>query len=188
MPVSLYEIPSQLHHYLRHYKSGRYPGRRHEFSLKVVSLLCHFLSLHRGCITDEAGCDWDVMTVVPSSGGRQGEHPLVRALRYVPSVFETYEELLEPGSAAVSHNQASDSGFRPVENLAGKRVLLVDDTFTSGARAQSAASALAGGGARVVAVVPVGRVIDPSREQTREWWEAQKRLPFAFTTCCLEPF
>jgi chromosome partitioning protein len=35
---------------------------------------------------------------------------------------------------------------------AGKRVLLVDDTFTSGARAQSAASALSNAGAEVVAI------------------------------------
>jgi predicted amidophosphoribosyltransferase len=42
------------------------------------------------------------------------------------------------------------------------RILLVDDTFTSGATFQSAASALALGGADVIAGVVIGRVIDTS--------------------------
>lgn len=188
VPVSLYEIPSQLHHYLRHYKSGRLPQRDDEFSLKVISLLCHFIGRHRRCIEMEAGGGWDLITTVPSTSGRYGEHPLVSALRRVPRIFSTYERLLEPGPVKVGHRVASDRGFVPVRALSSRRVLLVDDTFTSGARAQSAASALNLAGAVVVAIVPVGRVIDPSWEPTREWWEHQKRQRYNFGSCCLEPF
>lgn len=187
VPVSLYEIPSQLHHYLRHYKSGIYPEREHEFSLNVASLLCYFLGQHRACIAAASGGDWEVITSVPSSSGRQGEHPLVTALRRVPSVFTTYEALLGQGPVQVGHNKASDGGFRSTRKLTGERVLIIDDTFTSGARAQSAASALSNGGAEVVAIVPIGRVIDPSWEPVGEWWKAQRRQPFSFDTCCLEP-
>jgi hypothetical protein len=187
VPISLYAIPSQLHHYLRHYKSGAYPRQEQEFSLKVVSLLCHFLGKHRHCIEAQAGRSWNIITTVPSTSGRPGEHPLVKALRQVPSVFQTYKQLLEPGSMPLGHNRASDRGFRPTSTpLDNVRVLLVDDTFTSGARAQSAASALSNAGADVVAIVPIGRVIDPTWEQAADWWDHQRRSPFSFTTCCLE--
>jgi hypothetical protein len=187
VPVSLYEIPSQLHRELRGYKSGGRPRLADHFALRVAGLLSHFLGRHGGCIEMRFGEPWDVLTNVPSTTGRVGEHPLVSALRRVPHEFETYEPLLGPGSVSVGHNSASDEGFRPVRRLGGERVLLVDDTFTSGGRAQSAASALNVGGAEVVAVVPAGRVIDPSREHVAGWWEGQKRRPFSFDRCCLEP-
>jgi predicted phosphoribosyltransferase len=43
------------------------------------------------------------------------------------------------------------------------RVLLLDDTYVSGSRGQSAAAALRLSGARSVLVVPVGRVLRPER-------------------------
>jgi hypothetical protein len=41
------------------------------------------------------------------------------------------------------------------------RILLLDDTYVSGARAQSAVSALREAGASRILIVPVGRVIRP---------------------------
>lgn len=186
VPVSLYAIPSQLHHYLRNYKGGRLPAREQDFSLKVAALLCHFLGKHRSCIAGEAGAEWEAVTSVPSSGDRQGEHPFVRAMRYVPSFFEAYRPLLARGSVAVSHNNANDAGFQVTHDVRGRRVLLVDDTYTSGARAQSAASALSIAGARVVAIVPVGRVITPSAEHVTDWWRERLAERFTFDTCCLD--
>ena len=189
VPISLYEIPSQLHHILRYYKSDSYnAARRHDFAVKTVVLLCHFLGLHRACIKVAAGVDWDVVTNVPSSSGRAGEHPLVAALRMVPSVFESYEPLLRRGPGAIDHLVASDDGYLATGSVRGRRVLLIDDTFTSGARAQSAASALALAGARVVAIVPIGRVVDPHWDHMPEWWDVQKRKRFTFRDCCLDPF
>ncbi len=47
--------------------------------------------------------------------------------------------------------------------LEGARVLLLDDTYVSGARAQSAAAALRLAGAASVVVVALGRVLRPDR-------------------------
>ena len=47
--------------------------------------------------------------------------------------------------------------------VAGARVLLLDDTYVSGARAQSAAAALARAGARCTLIAPLGRVLRPGR-------------------------
>jgi hypothetical protein len=127
----LYEIPSQLHHILRHYKSGGYPRLEADFSTRVVSLLAHFLRHHGSCIETAAGGGWDVITAVPSSRQRAGEHPLVTAIRRVRSLRDQFELLLERGPEQVGHNTASDNGFRVARSVRGERVLLIDDTFTS---------------------------------------------------------
>ncbi|MBV8302842.1 MAG: phosphoribosyltransferase [Acidimicrobiia bacterium] len=188
VPVSLYQIGSQLHQALRYYKDGRYPARAARFSRDVAAVLARFLALHEECITAAGRGPWDVITSVPSSIGRPGEHPLVRALRHVPAVFEQYEPLLAQGDEPVNHVRPADRAYRVTAAVGGRRVLLVDDTLTSGARAQSAASALNVAGANVVAIVPVGRVVDRSWAHLSDWWNDRSRMPFSFETCCLDAF
>lgn len=187
VPISLYEIPSQLYHVLLHYKSDRSPALHDQFGAHVVSLLSYFLTTHGEHIEEVAGGEWDVITTVPSSGDRGGEHPLVIAINRVQSLQDQYEQLLGRGSVAIDHLRADDDGYRVTRPLDGERILLVDDTFTSGARAQSAASRLALDGGQVVAIVPIGRVIKPGfNEANSEYWKQQRRTPFTFDTCCLE--
>jgi hypothetical protein len=187
VPISLYEIPSQLHHLLRHYKSGKYPRHQEDFSVRVVSLLAYFLATHGTCISKRGGGEWDVVTSVPSSRPRVGEHPLVTSIRRVKLLGERFEMLLQLGTGQVGHLNASDDGFAVTRSVSGKRVLLIDDTFTTGATAQSAASALALGGATVVAIVAIGRVINPSfNEMVEGYWKRQRAVPFTFDRCCLE--
>lgn len=70
--------------------------------------------------------------------------------------------------------------------MGGRHVLLLDDTFTTGAALQSAASALAVAGAQVVAAVVVGRVINPEfSAQAGELWRSAAATPFDFERCCL---
>jgi len=87
----------------------------------------------------------------------------------------------------LDRNQAHDTGFAVTDNVNGLRVLLVDDTFTTGARLQSAASALTLAGAHVVAAVPIGRVIHPAYNSgAKELWETARRQGFNLDVCCLE--
>ncbi len=189
VPVSLYEIPSQLHQELAGYKRSHDQAVRARSSLRVISILCHFLRLHRSCIAESAGGDWSTITGVPSSTGRGTEHhPLISALQRVPAVYEEYEDLLQRGPAPIRHNKASDTGYVARRPLSGERVLVIDDTFTSGARSQSAASTLALAGAEVVAIVVVGRVINPGfTATTRAFWEERRSQHFSFDTCCIHP-
>lgn len=99
-------------------------------------------------------------------------------------------EILARGPAALGHLLASRDGYRAVAGPGGRdqgrdlaradvdaapraadagpaggsaaRVLVVDDLYTSGARAQSAAFALRRAGLDVVAVVPIGRLVEPA--------------------------
>jgi orotate phosphoribosyltransferase len=67
-------------------------------------------------------------------------------------------------------------------------VLLIDDTMTTGAHVQSAASALMLAGATVVAAVPIGRYLNPVRgkEPVRELLAKAKAEVYDFEECCLE--
>jgi predicted amidophosphoribosyltransferase len=183
VPISLYEVGLQLHYQLKHYKDDDGSERTRDFMIKTAAMLGYFLQRHNGCIAAAADGAWDIITSVPSSADRPGEHPLATAIRLVPSLREQYEPLLRRGSTPPQHNAASDAGYEPVRAFRGERVLLVDDTFTSGARAQSAASALNNAGATVAAIVPIGRVISP--EYNGDFWKRQSRLVFDFDVCCV---
>lgn len=185
VPISLTELQGQLHYQLRNYKADE-SQMAQSFLIRTAAILGYFLHKHSGCIAEAAGGDWDVITSVPSSTDRIGDHPLVRAIRAVGSLRDQYEPLLRRGEQPTGHLIASDEGFLPTRKLAGERVLLIDDTFTSGARAQSAASALSIAGASVAAIVPIGRVISPEfNEETAEYWKRQSALEFDFDVCCL---
>lgn len=133
IPVSLYRIPSQLHTMLKYYKSQRHP-HRNDFSVALIAVLASFLRIHGPCIEQAGGSPWDIITTVPSSRIRPGEHPLTVALRKVPSLWSRHETLLLRGPGDLDHLVAADDGYTATRSLDGERVLLLDDTYTSGSR------------------------------------------------------
>jgi hypothetical protein len=170
-PVSLYRPGGTVHRALRGYKDGP-PATRAVLSRRVGALLARFLWEHGPRI---APVGWDGLVVVPSTTGRPGGHPLEAALAAVGAVgAQLWAGALRRGTGGVGHRVAGDGAFAVGEgvDVAGSRLVLVDDTWTTGARAQSAASALAGAGAEVEAVVVVGRVVTPvAGAPTGSWWE-----------------
>lgn len=126
---------------------------------RVRALLLGFLREHGPCVWRAAGMARpQAVAFVPSGRGRAGEHPLRRLvlpflrLREVPlRVRQEYAERgrgLEPGWLAAGQP--------------GGDVLVIDDTWVSGASAQSAAVAVKLAGASRVAIVVLGRHIDPA--------------------------
>ena len=77
------------------------------------------------------------------------------------------DDLLRRATAPLGHMEPDRQGFvvpapaRPL--LRGARVVLFDDTYVSGARAQSAAATLRLAGAASVAIVVLGHVVRPDR-------------------------
>jgi len=129
-----------------------------------------------------------VVTSVPSTRPqpRPGRHPLETVITRVGRLAPLYRPLLARGPVYVDHNLADDEAFTVPRRLSGERVLLLDDTFTTGARLQSAASALRLSGASAVAAVVVGRVIDPEwNENCRRIWDQARETQFTFDRCCL---
>lgn len=155
-----------------------------------TAILHRFLREHARCIEQAAGGTWDTVTIVPSKEARAEPHPLENAIKLGKSLAPQYRALLAADQPETIDRVYGDiRGFKTVEDVTGRRVLLVDDTFTSGATFQSAASRLALDGATVVAGVVIGRVIstgDPLYPAKDVFWEEQRRLAFSFDRCCLE--
>jgi predicted amidophosphoribosyltransferase len=188
VPISLYQTAGQLWKVLRDYKDGRTSSQRTRFTLQVAATIGRFLSSHWRCIAGQRGHPWDLIVTVPSSSGRIGMHPLRRALQMLPPPYGDHEaDVLKPGAVQVRHNRAEDDGFTVRGSVDGVRILLIDDTYTTGARIQSAASVLRHAGGQLVAAVVVGRVIRVSDSPaTQALWDAAKARRFSFEQCCLE--
>jgi hypothetical protein len=183
-PISYSVGREQLHHVLASYK--RLPddvARR--FRAELAAVLWRHLVGHEPCIAMASRTPaFEHVTTVPSgSAERDHDHPL-RAIvgELVGPTRGRFRRLLEPAEAAVPARVFSPKKFRAREQLAGEAVLLVDDTWTTGASGQSAAAALKAAGAGAVAIVVVGRHVN------REWGDNDQRLqalprPFDWDTC-----
>ena len=153
------------------YKSGAAGAT--EAGERLAAMLARFLREHSGQVWRAAGmiADPGLAAVVPSGQGRPGAHPLagiVASCVDVPIVPLSSA----PGAAARARGLADGvaAGWLTVGGaVAGTDVLLVDDTWVSGASGQSAAAALKAAGARRVALVVIGRHVDPADSRSAEF-------------------
>jgi hypothetical protein len=139
------------------YKSAPAPSASARMS--VLALLLAFLNDHGPCVWRHAAMPPPGrLAVVPTGCGRPGPHPLLRLVS--PYLRPPVTPLaIRPG------RQGRDldlSRFRVGQMPAGASVLLLDDSWVSGASAQSAAAALKLAGASYVATVVLGRHINPA--------------------------
>lgn len=160
LPVSLVDDRTPLYRWLVGYK--RLPERvAAAHARRLGTLLALFWARHRRCV---APGGVDLVAVVPSgrSDGQPGEsgdwHPLTSVLRAVPELADRLTPVLQPVRSRVRRNLADSEGFalsRPV--APDRRVLLVDDTYTTGAHLQSAAAFLSRRGVRHLVLMVLGR-------------------------------
>jgi hypothetical protein len=121
----------------------------------LTVLLLVFLREHGACLARAAGWTGPThLAVVPSGRGRPGPHPLLALVR--PYLRLPWARLMAH-PAALSRDRDLDPLRFTAPRLDGARVLLLDDTWTTGASVQSAALALRGAGASAVAAVVLGR-------------------------------
>jgi hypothetical protein len=186
VPISYSVGREQLHHALRGYK--RFAGEvARRLTIELAAVLWRFIAIHERCLARAAGVPgFGVVTTVPSGDrARDGTHPLRRiAGELVGPVRGRYEPLLRRSALEVPPRQIHIDKFEPTRKLAGEAVLLVDDTWTTGASARSAAAALTGAGAGPVGAVVIGRYLN------RAWDENDRRLralarPFDWNRCVL---
>jgi hypothetical protein len=153
-PVSLTTSASRLHRALCRYKSDRPDARLH--ARHLTALLGVFVANHAACVVPGGA---DAVLVVPSLGDRRpAPHPLHGVLAGV-STLPPVLDCLVRGPGTVGHRRASPVGLTCIRPLSGRRVLLVDDTYTSGAHLQSAAAAVTAAGAMVVGGLVAGRFV-----------------------------
>lgn len=188
VPITLYKSRSQLGSAMGQYKRNRDARVRAGFSVQLAALVARFLADHGSCIEATAGTTWDTITVVPSTkGDPDAPGHLEQSLQRVQFLADQFKRLVRSTGQAVPRDEPNELAFEANVLSAGRKVLLVDDTLTTGGHLQSVASALVRGGATVVACLVVGRVINPDyRAETKAFWERQLKIPFDFDTCCLE--
>jgi hypothetical protein len=110
---------------------------------------------------------------VPSGRGRPGGHPLVGLVR---SCIDVPLVRLAVAPERAAHARGVDPGWLRVEGpVAGVDVLVVDDTWVSGGSAQSAAVALKLAGARRVAIIVIGRHVNPDDPRSVEFLAELRR-------------
>jgi hypothetical protein len=186
-PISYSVGGEELHHALLGYKrSPSRVGRQLERELGAV--LWRFLSLHEECVAKAAGVDsFEIVTTVPSGDrDRDLDHPMRGIVGdLVGPTHHRYRLLLTRSEADVPARTAEVEKFKPLRGLDGEAVLLIDDTWTTGASTRSAAAALQTAGAGPVTAVVIGRHVN------REWGDNDRRLraleqqPFDWECCAL---
>jgi predicted amidophosphoribosyltransferase len=185
-PISYSVANEQLHHALAGYK--RPPDVVAErFRLELAAVLWRHLAKHESCLAQAVGIQaFDLVTPVPSSTPERGQtHPLHQIVGELIGVTRgRYERLLRRSPIPVEPRTFSTDKYAATSALPGRSVLLIDDTWTTGANAQSAAATLKCAGAGPVAAVVIGRHVN------REWHQNDQRLrrlatPFDWGRCVI---
>jgi len=183
-PISLSVHGGQLHDVLRGYKTlGGQQGKL--LQRDVIAMLWRFLRDHESCLAERCDVDtFPLVTTVPSGSKRRDvDHPLRTIVgEYVRPTASRYERLLTRSTAEVSERTVDPAKYDANRSINGQAVLLIDDTWTTGANVQSAAGALAGAGAGAIGVVVLGRHVRPD---FADHADQLRRLPrrFSWSRC-----
>ncbi|WNV91355.1 hypothetical protein [Umezawaea sp. Da 62-37] len=188
VPISLAIRGKQFAHELWHYKDSRLLAVRNRIRLGLTAVTERFVATHEPCLATAAGVEnFDLVTTVPSTGGRV-DHPLALMVGKTMSTTRSrYRPVLRTGQDAAEGRKFSLDRFSATGRVDGSRILLVDDTWTTGANAQSAAAALRTAGAKTVAVLVLGRWFDADFRPgaTAEYLGRAATRRFDWDLCCL---
>jgi predicted amidophosphoribosyltransferase len=183
VPIAYSLKGGQHDHHLIVYKSTP-PSAQAQFNLAALGLL--YLSKHWQCLTRAAGGPLTYVVTVPSTKGRAGTHPLESTLAARIGL-----PILRPtGNSAYSSADRDfhrDRFLLPDGAVAGDRVLLLDDTWTTGGRVQSLAFAAKTAGASAVVAVVLGRRVNPEWGPSASLVERLRAAPlFDISRCGLD--
>ncbi|UVS81239.1 ComF family protein [Actinokineospora sp. UTMC 2448] len=155
---------------------GRHQSEQHMWSYKanypgpgcvtdLTTMLAVALRWHRGCAEAGVGSPWTAWTCVPSGRhSRVGEHPLLRLCLKAGLGSSSFSNPPLPYVGLTARSSIFDrrvlQGMFSVDAphlVAGRHVLVVEDTWVTGSSAQSAALALKQAGAAAVTIVCLAR-------------------------------
>lgn len=186
LPISYSVHFGQLHTNLRAYKRAPSQVAR-PVQMQLAAVIWRFLERHERCLARAAGAErFDLVTTVPSGlADRDEANPLRRIVStVVEPTRDRFERLLRRSGTPVPERSVDPLKYSPTRDLSGESVLLIDDTWTTGANAQSASGALKTTGAGPVGVLVIGRHIhEDYRDNATRLRDLPK--PFDWNTCAL---
>lgn len=189
VPIAVAVKREQLAHELWHYKYDVDASVRSRLRTRLAAVLWRFLEQHEDHVAEALDIPrFEIVTTVPGTRPREGEHPLTSIVgTIVGHTRGRFQPLLAQGADAGKPHTLLADRYRPTCVLRnGPTVLLIDDTWTTGGNAQSAAVALRRAGAAKVAIVVIGRHFDRSFGSSEEYYHQAKSRKFDWDKCCLE--
>lgn len=179
IPITMYSRPSRVRDWLKYYKEGA-EEYHPEYADTLSIIIDRFMYENQARLFRLIG-GYDALAPVPSSS-RLGVHPLAHLIGRDETVFGVpLSNLVERGPGVLGRRLLSDNAFVPLRDLQGVRVLLIDDVYTTGSRAQSAASAIALGGGAVAGILVIARRINPDFNlAARELWSRQSAIEYRY--------
>ena len=165
------------------YKSGGPAAAAARASLRALALV--FLRDHGACIWRQAAMPPPRWLALPPSG--QGRPGVARWPGCCGRPWPAPGAADPAAEASTWAGRSTRGSSGPGARLAGASVLLIDDTWASGASAQSAAVALRVAGARHVAVMVLGRHIDPADARSRPLCSGPASMRYDPRRCAVHP-
>ncbi len=188
VPITYAPSAEQMHAALRGYKDSHNAHVRDRFTRDLLAVFWRFMREHQRCVARAAGLPgFDVVTTVPSkTTARDEARGRLRAIvgEHARPTAGRYRRMLRPTDRETDERRFDADRYSTTRPLDGEAVLLVDDTWTTGSSAQSAAAALRGAGADAVALVVIGRYIDLDYRDHRQRLEDLRR-GFDWGTCAV---
>jgi len=161
MPLTYGIAGAQSGFLLRAYKDSSDARVRQQQGLVINWLLYLAILAHEGCIGRRLGVAVERRLAVPSIRGRVGVHPFEVLTRQMNATRESPRLTVSQADTDGRVVSADRFVLDPETDLTGQHVLILDDTWTTGANAQSAVLAARGAGAAAVSVMVVGRWLRP---------------------------
>jgi hypothetical protein len=168
---------------LRDYKNHPSRAVRDRCCQSIRSLVQSALSHHEDCLATAVGTPITIRTIVPSLTYRPGVHPFAAIATELGAAHCC---VLAAAPTTTCHRVLmSREKFEVTQPdaVVGRHVLVLDDIWTTGSNAQSAALTLRRSWAAAVSVMVVGRWLNPSYPPTKAFLERYRDTAFSPYLC-----
>ena len=164
---------TQSGHLMRGYKNPRLPSGPHRQTVALMAALA--LLGHATCPGALINAPVTAWATVPSLPPKPDlpKHPLNDIVSKLARPHAT-EVTLTAETSVLNAREVNPSHYTATPNAAGHHVLIIDDTWTSGSHATSAALAARAAGATHVSVLVLARWLSDGWEATTAQWARQR--------------